>query len=64
MANAADVVREHHTTESLDYGQAKGLLVICRSYISKANCQHCCGSPVICPNVLLKPLSIANPCFH
>jgi hypothetical protein len=50
-----DIVSKGQTTESLNKNYTDGFLIIGRCYITEAYRKHDSSSPVITPNILLRP---------
>ena len=62
-SHTVDVVCKDHAADCLDEYHTKSFLIGNRSHISKANSQHYSCSPIIWPNVLLKPFSIVDTLY-
>jgi hypothetical protein len=63
ISDTVDIVSKGQTTESFDNYYTNSFLVISRSDVSKAHCQHNCRTPVITPSILFIPWAILKVHF-
>ena len=60
ITNAADIVSQNNTADSLDEDEAESLFIVRGSDITKANGEHDVCAPVVGPNIFLVPLGLVD----